>query len=161
MSLDNEVPAEVKRTGMPVRIVREDPPSEVDIAHLRDALDSWNVATTGHNDYARVAIFLRDESDRIRGGIVGDIWARWLHVSHLWVEADLRRRGLGSQLLADAEQYAAEQGCGNVHLDTFDFQAGPSFYRRHGYEVFGVLRDHPPGGTHFFLRKALSRPRRE
>ena len=44
-------------------------------------------------------------------------------------------------------------------INTFDFQVGPSFYQRQGYKVFGVLRDHPPGGTHFFLWKALSRSR--
>ena len=50
---------------------------------------------------------------------------------------------------------ATEWGCGNVHLDTFSFQAGPDFYRRFGYEVFGVLDGYPAGHAHYFLRKRL------
>jgi len=41
-------------------------------------------------------------------------------------------------------------------LDTFSFQARP-FYERHGYECFGELRDHPPGHSHYFMRKLFKR----
>jgi GNAT superfamily N-acetyltransferase len=143
---------------MNVRLVCEQHPSDADMQQVRDALDNWNVSTTGHRDYAPLAVLLRDEHSRIRGGAVGNIWARWLHVSHLWVDEVLRRHGHGSRLLAAAEELAAARGCEHVHLDTFSFQAGPDFYRRRGYEVFGVLPDHPPGGAHYFLRKSLRPP---
>jgi hypothetical protein len=35
-----------------------------------------------------------------------------------------------------------ERGHSGVWVDTFEFQA-PGFYQKLGYEVFGVLPDHP------------------
>jgi hypothetical protein len=45
------------------------------------------------------------------------------------------------------------RGCHSARLDTFSFQA-PEFYRRMGYEVFGVL-DYPPDHKRIFLKKQL------
>lgn len=86
-------------------------------------------------------------------GLVGSIYARWLFVADLWVHADLRRRGIGSELLARAERRAIELGCHSAWLDTFSFQA-PEFYPRFGYEVFGII-DLPPDHKRFFLYKQL------
>ena len=69
----------------------------------------------------------------------------------------LRGRGHGRALLAVAERWALERGCRDAFLDTFSFQA-PEFYRKLGWEVFGTLEDHPPGHTHYFLRKRLGGP---
>ena len=115
----------------------------------------YNVAVTGLDEYYPVAIFLKQENEEIAGGILGDIWGAWLHVTYLWVAAPLRRHGYGSQLLRAAEQYAIERGCQNVHLETFSFQARP-LYEKHGYEVFGQLEECPPGHTKYYLRKRLT-----
>ena len=72
----------------------------------------------------------------------------------LWVDPELRGRGLGSQLLLQAEQQAKAAGAHSVVLDTFDWQA-EGFYLRHGYEVLGRLPDFPPGHERIYLRKAL------
>lgn len=140
---------------MTLRLARDDQPSDVEQQSIRDRLDGWNVVVTGRNDWFPVAIYLRDEEERTRGGVLGDIWASWLHVKFLWVDEDCRGHGWGARLLEAAEAYARTRGCANVHLDTFSFQAGPQFYGRHGYEVFGVLEDHPPGYTQYFMRKRL------
>jgi GNAT superfamily N-acetyltransferase len=141
---------------MMLRLVRTERPDVADEQSIRDRLDGWNVVVTGRDDWGPVAIFLRDEQDRIRGGVLGDFWVGWLHVKFLWVDEDCRRQGWGAKLLEAAESVAREHGCGNVHLDTFSFQAGPDFYRRFGYEVFGVLDEYPPGYTHYFMRKRLA-----
>ena len=39
-------------------------------------------------------------------------------------------------------------------LDTFDFQA-KDFYLKHGYEIFGVLKDCPAGHERYYLSKGL------
>jgi hypothetical protein len=41
-----------------------------------------------------------------------------------------------------------------VNLDTMSFQSRP-FYEKHGYQVFGVLEDHPLGHNRYFMRKLL------
>jgi GNAT superfamily N-acetyltransferase len=124
--------------------------------HVRDHLDTFNVAVTGLAEYHSVSIFLRDEHDEVLGGLLGAIWGGWLHVAILWVAEPLRGRGYGSQLLEAAERYAIERGCTRAWLTTFSFQA-PGFYPKLGYESFGVLDDHPTGHRHHFFQKHLTR----
>jgi GNAT superfamily N-acetyltransferase len=140
---------------MTLRLVRDHQPSEQDQQAVRDRLDGWNVVVTGRADWFTLAIFLRDDEGRIRGGVLGDVWASWLHLKFLWVDEDCRGHGWGARLLEAAETHAREGGCTHAHLDTFSFQAGPRFYERFGYETFGILEDHPEGYTHYFMRRRL------
>jgi ribosomal protein S18 acetylase RimI-like enzyme len=48
-----------------------------------------------------------------------------------------RRRGVGRELMAQAEARAVERGCHAAWLDTFSFQAR-SFYEKLGYGEFGT-----------------------
>jgi GNAT superfamily N-acetyltransferase len=122
--------------------------------HVRDHLDTFNVAVTGFAEYHAVSIFLRDERDEVLGGLLGAIWGGWLSVQILWVTEPLRGRGHGRALLEAAEHYAVERGCTRAWLTTFSFQA-PDFYPRLGYESFAVLGDHPIGHRHHFFQKRL------
>jgi ribosomal protein S18 acetylase RimI-like enzyme len=58
-------------------------------------------------------------------------------------------------LLAEAERIAQERGCIGAQLDTMSWQA-LTFYERHGYSVFGVLDNFPPGHRKYFLKKSLA-----
>jgi GNAT superfamily N-acetyltransferase len=126
---------------------------------VSESLDLFNVATTGLDACHAVSIFLRDPDDEIVGGLLGEIWGGWLHVSYLFVAAPFRGRGHAKALLARAERFAIERGCHHARLETFSFQA-PGFYAKQGYEIFGTLDDHPPGHRHHFLKKALRAPAR-
>ncbi|GAA0930014.1 N-acetyltransferase [Streptomyces thermoalcalitolerans] len=95
------------------------------------------------------------DSGALAGGLVGHTWARWLHVTYLWVDAPHRGAGLGSRLLEQAERIARDRrDCTAARLETWDFQA-PDFYRRHGYEVVCAIPDYPPGITEYTLTKRL------
>jgi len=131
----------------------EDQPSTEDWDRLGSALDAYNRQFLGETGYSRIGFFVRDASGDIKAGLTGTTYAGWLFVAELWVHADFRRRGLGSQLLAMAEERAIARGCHSALLDTFSFQ-GPKFYPRFGYEVFGTL-DYPPDHHRYFLRKRL------
>lgn len=52
------------------------------------------------------------------------------------------------------KEEARRRGVRHVFLKAFSFQA-PEGYKRHGYWVFGVLDDFPPGHTHHYLTKEL------
>ena len=90
------------------------------------------------------------------GGLYGGIMWSWLMIDGLWISEAVRRTGLGSRLLSEAEAYAIKRKCRGVWLGTFDFQ-GREFYERHGYAVFAELNDFPPGHKHFHLRKLFAK----
>jgi len=121
---------------------------------VRDGLGAYNLTKTGYEEYYPVSIFLRDANDEVLGGVLGEIWAQWLFVSHLWLAAPLRRHGYGRKLLLAAESYAVEKGCHGAYLTTSSFQARP-FYEKLGYEVFAELDDFPAGHKQYFLKKRL------
>ena len=98
---------------------------------------------------------MRDAAGAIRAGLIGHCYAGWLFVALLWVHVDLRRAGIGSRLIAEAERHAREFGCHSAWVDTFSFQA-PDFYPRFGYREFARL-DYPPSHERIFFRKALTR----
>ena len=121
---------------------------------VQTMVDHHNIASTGQADWYPVAFFLRDEAGEVLGGLLGEIWAGWLHVRTLALAAPARGQGFGRELMQRAEAYARERNCTNAFLDTFSFQARP-FYEKLGYRVFGVLEDHPAGHQHFFMTKRL------
>ncbi|MBV8376823.1 MAG: GNAT family N-acetyltransferase [Verrucomicrobia bacterium] len=121
---------------------------------VQTMVNNHNVAITGQAEWYPVAFFLRDGNGEVLGGLLGDIWAAWLHVRTLAVAAPARGGGLGKELMKRAEVYALERGCTDAFLDTFSFQAR-SFYEKLGYRVFGVLENHPAGHQHYFMTKQL------
>ncbi len=137
-----------------VRLSSEPGARPEDVARIIDAIDRWNMEVTGLHDYRPVAIFLRDDGDEIRGGVTGGVWGGWLHVVALWVDSDLRGRGLGRQLLLAAEQEARAAGARHAFLETHTFQA-PRLYERLGYLPVAELEDYPPGESQLIMRKAL------
>ena len=108
----------------------------------------------GNNDYKSLCLFLLAPDGNVVGGLIGGTYWNWLHIDLLWVREGLRGRGYGHRLLTLAEDEARQRRASNAYLDTFSFQA-PSFYRRHGYEVFGEPRESPRGYHRYFLTKEL------
>jgi GNAT superfamily N-acetyltransferase len=138
-----------------LRISSEPTASREDKDRLSEMLGLFNVGRTGFDSYHEMAIFLRDSKDRIRGGVLGDVWGGWLHVTILWIEEAFRGDGHGLRLMQAAEDEARSLGCRYVHLDSHSFQA-PEFYKRKlGYEEFGMLEDAPIGHKQHFMWKRL------
>jgi hypothetical protein len=50
------------------------------------------------------------------------------------------------------EHEATRRNCIGVHVDTYSFQA-LDFYLKLGYQVFGVIEDHPKGHQRYYLQK--------
>jgi GNAT superfamily N-acetyltransferase len=120
-----------------------------------NGVDNHNIAATGMASYFPVNFVLRSERGDVIGGILGQLWGGWLHVTFLWVAEAARGQGYGGRLVQAAEAYARARGAVGATLETFSFQARP-FYEQLGYEVFATLDGYPPGHAKFFLRKALS-----
>jgi GNAT superfamily N-acetyltransferase len=94
------------------------------------------------------------------GTVVGGMWARtgfqWGFVELLFVPESLGGRGLGRELLDQAEQEAGRRRCIGAWLETLSPQAR-TLYERCGYTVFGEIPDYPPGIVRTFLSKRWDR----
>lgn len=123
---------------------------------LFDGLSRANVERIGDGKIEHLCVTARHSSKALAGGLYGELYWGWLNILALWVSPDLRRQGLGSQLLTRAEAEACAKGCRGVYLDTFTFQ-DVALYTRAGYEIFGTLEHFPSGHSRHFLSKRLPR----
>lgn len=98
--------------------------------------------------------FLNPNGEIIAGCVARMYCWNVLYIDILWVDEKYRNHGLGSKLLEYVEETAKEKGCYLIHLDTFDFQA-KDFYIKHGYEIFGTLKDCPKGHCRYYLKKSI------
>ena len=129
-------------------------PSEQEIKYIRDSLYQFNNEIVGDDGHTSIHIVEYDADGNVIGGILGGTYWGWMYVDILWVDEKHRKKGIGSRLLQSAEEEAARRGCHHVHLDTMSWQA-PDFYKKHGYEVIGVLPDIPSGNQKYLLMKTL------
>ena len=129
-------------------------PSEQEIKYIRDSLYQFNNEIVGDDGHTPIHIVEYDADGNVIGGILGGTYWGWMYVDILWVDEKHRQKGIGSQLLCAAEEEATRRGCHHVHLDTMSWQA-PEFYKKHGYEVIGVLPDIPSGNQKYLLMKTL------
>ena len=129
-------------------------PNENEIKYIRDSLYRFNEEIVGSDGHAPINIVEYDSEGNIIGGIVSGTYWGWMYVDILWVHEDHRRKGIGSKLLEEAEKEASRRGCHHAHLDTMSWQA-PDFYKKHGYEVIGILPDIPSGNQKYLLIKTL------
>jgi GNAT superfamily N-acetyltransferase len=132
----------------------EDSPKPEDVSRVVEGLTGYNRLHAPDDQYQALVLFLRDSTDGLVGGLLGETYWGWLHVRVLWLEEGVRRRGYGTQLLEKAEEEAVRRGCSYAYLDTLSFQAR-EFYEGKGYTAFGRLDDHPVGHSRHFLTKQL------
>jgi GNAT superfamily N-acetyltransferase len=138
---------------MQFEIVVADNPPPAEREAILGPLKAYNEVRGGPAGYRKLAVLLRDlESGKTIGGLWGWSAYDWLRIDLLFIPEQLRGEGLGAQLVRQAEAIALERSHIGVWLDTFEFQA-LGFYQKLGYEVFGVLPDHPRGQRCFFLHK--------
>lgn len=102
-----------------------------------------------------IAVYARDDSGKMRGGLIGRRVGEWLDIKYLWVCSETRTSGVGTQLMQMAEEEAKRQGCRHSLVDTLSFQARP-FYEKQGYQLKMTLDDFPyQGMQRYYLSKAL------
>jgi GNAT superfamily N-acetyltransferase len=135
-------------------ITIEEAPDAEDVRAIEAGLEAYNSLYAPPLNYRPLTITLRTADGTLVGGLLGETYWSWLYVRILWLDEHVRGQGYGSRLLAQAEEEAVRRGCHRAHLDTMSFQA-LSFYERHGYTVFGVLHDVPPGHSRYSLQKEL------
>jgi GNAT superfamily N-acetyltransferase len=134
-------------------LLTNEPPAGT-FQRLWDGLRSFNQQAVGEAEFSLLTVLLQDAADVTIGGLWGrTLWGA-LYIDIVFVPEELRRVGIGRELVLRAEAEAVRRGCHCSWLDTYEFQAKP-FYERLGYEVFGTLDGPAPVYPRYFLRKRL------
>ena len=138
----------------PVVVVTEAPDAEA-VAAIAEGLRAYNLEVSGVNDRRPLAVIVKDPTTgRPVGGINGRTARGLLVIEIFYLPKALRGSGLGSQVLAMAEEEGRRRGCKQAVLDTMNFQA-PEFYKRQGWRVLGQIPCEPPGTVRYIMTKAL------
>jgi GNAT superfamily N-acetyltransferase len=127
-----------------------DPRAEVVV---EDGLAAYNRERIGRADSQILDLLVRDERGEIVGGLLGHTSLRLFFLDLFYLPPELRRGGLGSRMITQAESEARRRGCTAAFVMTVTFQAG--FYEKHGYRRFGEIPCPPDGATRIFLSKVL------
>jgi len=140
----------------PFKIIKSQP---ADIEFIDNQIVEYNNSKAPflqQDPFIGLNFCIKDETGLVVAG-VSSIMYGWkiLYIDLLFVAADHRSKGFGSELLNYVEKKAKELGSTLVHFDTFDFQA-KDFYLKHGYEIFGILEDCPPGHKRYYMKKSLA-----
>lgn len=140
---------------MTIRFVSVDGPSpEAEEAAFRQ-IRAFNLEQTRfEGPIGAFCVLIHDDAGQTIGGVWTRIHFNWMFVSLLFVPEHLRGAGIGRELMARVETRARDHGCIGIHLDTFSFQA-PDFYRKLGFEEFGVIENYPDAASRHFLLKRL------
>jgi ribosomal protein S18 acetylase RimI-like enzyme len=139
---------------MELNIHLEPSPSPADVSIIRRGLQDFNLLHAPEANYIPLTVFVRNLDHRLVGGLLGETYWGWLHISILWIDNTYRGMGYGTKVLTLAESEAVSRGCRSAHLDTMSFQA-VEFYERHGYTTFGILKDLPRDHSRHFMTKIL------
>jgi GNAT superfamily N-acetyltransferase len=137
-----------------LRLAVETDPDTDDVGTIERGLFAFERARLGNPEHAHFAIFLRDTAGTVQAGLDGHIMWRRLFVKTLWVAEALRGQGLGSRLIQAAEAEARRRGCRSVWLTALGDRAC-HFYRRLGYDGFGVHADYVGSEALYSLSKTL------
>ncbi|MFI0430845.1 GNAT family N-acetyltransferase [Mariniflexile sp. HMF6888] len=99
-------------------------------------------------------VFVRNEFDKIIGGIRAVCFWNTMHIELLWLSEDCRGKGIGKKLIESAENFAKENGYEKVFVETTSWQAKP-FYEKVGYSHIATLNGRPKGHASHYLTKNI------
>ncbi len=119
---------------------------------IRNALHAFNVAAIGKEDH--YSVFAFDASNEIIGGALIYAEKNSIFIDNLWIYELYRGKGIGSKLIAAAEQEGIRREIPYSTTDTFTFQA-VDFYLKQGYDKIGVIKNYMEGHDKVYFRKKI------
>ncbi len=125
-----------------------------DIQILYDGLKDHMIAQRDLKPISFFAYFIRDEENKVVGGLTGCIMYGCLVVDTLWVAEFLRGQGYGVKLMQMAESHGIENLCKLMTVNTMDWEA-LDFYKKLGFYVEFERIGYEKNSSFYFLRKDL------
>ncbi len=96
-----------------------------------------------------------EEGGKLIAGLDACVTAfRILYISTVFVDAEHRRKGVGTRLIREMEKRAAALGVNAIRLDTFSWQ-GKEFYEALGYRIVGSYSNAEDGYSEYFFLKRI------
>ena len=91
-----------------------------DVAVITDGLVAYDLSQAGYRDFRPLAVFVRDrQTGKVVGGLHGRSEFGLVYVAWFFLPADWRRAGIGSRVLAIAEEEGRRRGCTRIALIPF------------------------------------------
>lgn len=130
------------------------PDAEAEAA-IDAGLSAYNREQAGYVDARSLAVLVTQPgSKQVVGGLLGRTSLGIFFIDLVFLPPAIRGEGVGSRMMAAAEEEAVRRGCSAAVLYTITFQA-PGFYERQGYRELGRIECRPPGFTRVCMTKAL------
>ena len=120
---------------------------------IQKNLKKFNESILGQYEPKPFCLYTTDEN-KVIGGINGDVFGTICSIFQVWVHDDYRKLKLGTKLFKELEEFARNNKCESIQLDTHEFQAR-GFYEKIGFNVIAVLPNNFMGHTTYILRKEL------
>ncbi len=125
---------------------------EDDADMIKNGLDTYDEAY--EPNYENVGFYkkLADKDGKFAAGVIGAVnKVAYGFVEALFVEEPLRRQGLGTYLLKEAEEFAKENDAPVIMTNAGDWNV--DFFKKNGYLIRGELKDVPKGHNCYELYK--------
>ena len=121
---------------------------------IEKGLDTYSKAYVHESETVDFCKKLVDNEGRFAAGVIADTEKGDSgSIVALFVEEPLRRKGLGTYLLKEAEKFAKENGASMVFTNAGDWNIG--FFKKNGYLMRGELKDVPKGHDCYELYKMI------
>ena len=121
---------------------------------IGDLIRSYNRSNRETAESEPLNLYVEDEHGQLLAGLVAETFGNWLEIEYLFVKEELRRQGIGTQLLQQAESEAKKRNCRFAFVNTYQFQA-PAFYQKYGYQEVFTMKDYPYTGQRHYYQKEL------
>lgn len=138
-----------------IRLDLDNNPNLKDIDVIQKGINHFNNTKMGESP-KEFCIYLRDESNTIRGGLFAVSYSDSIHIILMWMDEELRGKSLGKKLIKAAEEEGIKRKCKYAFVDTFSFQA-EGFYQKCGYQSIGVINNAIFEHSRIFLKKPLTK----
>lgn len=139
---------------MDYKISYENNPSKEDTDFLWQKITEIAINTQDHKQHESFGFFIRDEINQIKSGCNGFIFYGCLYVDQLWVDASLRGKGYGTQLMQSVEHLARNKNCLFIAINTMNWEA-LDFYKKLGFQIEFERHGFTKNSILYFLRKNL------
>ncbi len=151
--LDRDTPEYVPANNSGARF-RVLPGNDEDAGVIQNGINTYSNAYEKECENVGFRKKLVDKDGRFIAGVIADAdKGADGFVEALFVEEPLRRQGLGTFLLLEAEKMAKENSASVIMTNAGDWNVG--FFKKNGYLLRGELRDVPKGHNCYELYKNI------